>query len=220
MSQTKTCVPLQIKEHFTVIEIATIAMVCHEANRAYCESIGDNSQLNWNDAPDWQRKSAILGVEFHLTNPFASPSDSHISWLKEKKADGWKYGEVKNVDKKEHPCYVPYNQLPIEQRMKDYIFSSIVKSFIKMKEDLGVYKLGENIKVNSEALEAVGFSFNPSGNSQVDQAKLYSAKLIDLVIEKNSGIVNTTYWTNIFKTQAINLIIQAQMAVVKFITWK
>jgi len=27
-----------------------IAKVCHEANRAYCESIGDNSQLSWEDA--------------------------------------------------------------------------------------------------------------------------------------------------------------------------
>lgn len=110
-----------------------IAKVCHEANRSYCESIGDNSQPLWDDAPTWQRKSAITGVEFHLNNLRSglkpSPSGSHESWLKEKTADGWKYGETKDPAKKEHPCFLPYNELPLEQRMKDYIFSAIVEAF-------------------------------------------------------------------------------------------
>ena len=44
-----------------------IASICHEANRAYCLSIGDESQPEWATAPDWQRVSAINGVRFHLT---------------------------------------------------------------------------------------------------------------------------------------------------------
>lgn len=59
----------------------------------------------------------------------ASPSASHDSWLKEKREQGWKYGPVKDADKKEHPCFVPYDELPVEQRTKDYIFSAIVKAF-------------------------------------------------------------------------------------------
>lgn len=43
-----------------------IARIAHETNRAYCESIGDNSQPPWQDAPDWQKLSAINGVKFHL----------------------------------------------------------------------------------------------------------------------------------------------------------
>ena len=27
-------------------------------------------------------------------------------------ADGWKYGPVKDPEKKEHPCFVPYDDLP------------------------------------------------------------------------------------------------------------
>ena len=108
-----------------------IAAVAHEVNRAYCHSIGDDSQPAWNDAPDWQQKSAIAGVEYHLENPSASPEDSHISWLKVKEADGWKYGPVKDPEKKEHPCYVPYKELPKEQQAKDYLFSAVVKKGIK-----------------------------------------------------------------------------------------
>ena len=39
-----------------------IAKVCHEVNRAYCMSQGDGSQPRWEDAPDWQKQSAISGV--------------------------------------------------------------------------------------------------------------------------------------------------------------
>ena len=108
------------------MKILAIAMLCHAANRAYCEALGDHSQVAWADAPDWQQKSAIAGVNFVLQNPDAPPSASHQSWLAVKEADGWKYGAVKDADKKEHPCFVPYDQLPVEQRAKDYIFRAIV----------------------------------------------------------------------------------------------
>ncbi len=44
--------------------IESIAKICHEANRAYCATIGDASQLPWEESPDWQRQSAINGVKF------------------------------------------------------------------------------------------------------------------------------------------------------------
>lgn len=31
--------------------IEDVAQVCHEVNKAYCESIGDNSQPEWDTAP-------------------------------------------------------------------------------------------------------------------------------------------------------------------------
>jgi hypothetical protein len=105
-----------------------IAQVAHEINRSYCLAIGDNSQQSWEEAPDWQRSSAINGVNFHLENPEAPPSASHESWLKQKEEEGWKYGPVKNPETKEHPCYVPYDQLPVEQKAKDYLFKQVVHS--------------------------------------------------------------------------------------------
>lgn len=108
------------------ISIEEAAQIAHEVNRAYCLSIGDDSQLDWDNAPEWQRISAILGVSFHLANPDASPSASHEAWLKVKKAEGWTYGEVKDVEKKTHPCFIPYNELPVEQRSKDYLFKAVV----------------------------------------------------------------------------------------------
>jgi len=111
--------------------IEQIAQVAHEINAAFCNSIMDNSQPSWEDAPEWQKSSAINGVKFHLENPYASPSASHESWLKQKEEEGWKYGPVKNPETKEHPCFVPYNELPTAQKSKDYLFKQVIHSLKK-----------------------------------------------------------------------------------------
>jgi RyR domain len=105
-----------------------VAAICHEANRRYCVALGDTSQPEWEEAPDWQKNSAIEGVKFVLDNPDAPVSASHDSWLAVKEAEGWKYGAVKDPEKKEHPCYVPYEELPEEQKMKDHLFKGVVES--------------------------------------------------------------------------------------------
>lgn len=105
-----------------------IAKVCHETNRAYCQAISDSSQPAWEEAPEWQRSSAINGVNFHLSNPNSKPAHSHEEWLKEKEATGWKYGPTKDPSKKEHPCFVPYEQLPADQKAKDSLFVGVVNA--------------------------------------------------------------------------------------------
>jgi len=106
--------------------IEEIAIVAHEANRAWCMVHGDHSQQSWYEAPDWQKDSVINGVKFHLANPNASQSASHDNWLKQKQDEGWTYGEVKDPEKKTHPCMVPYDQLPVIQQKKDALFMAIV----------------------------------------------------------------------------------------------
>lgn len=103
-----------------------IAHICHETNRAYCQTIGDWTQFPWADAPDWQRDSSIKGVQGILSGMITRPEQSHESWLKEKEATGWKYGPVKDSEKKEHPCFVPYAELPANQRVKDALFFAVV----------------------------------------------------------------------------------------------
>jgi hypothetical protein len=102
-----------------------IARVCHEANRALCRAFGDDSQLAWEDAPAWQRDSALAGVRFHVKHPDATPSASHENWLKDKVAEGWSYGPEKLPDEKKHPCMLPFDQLPPQQQAKDYLFQAI-----------------------------------------------------------------------------------------------
>lgn len=116
------------------LSVNDIAELAHEVNRAYCLSQLDFSQLPWDDAPDWQKESAIKGVKFHLEHPEATPEMSHNEWLKEKEAAGWKYGPVKNIETKEHPCFCSYQQLPPEQRAKDYLFRGVVRACAPKEE--------------------------------------------------------------------------------------
>lgn len=114
-------------------DIEQIAIICHQTNKAYCEQIGDFSQFDWDEAPEWQKESAINGVEFHLKELIKTNKTqaykSHENWKKVKEAEGWKYGKKKDVEKKLHPCMVPFNDLPRMQQMKDYLFTAIVFAF-------------------------------------------------------------------------------------------
>jgi hypothetical protein len=103
-----------------------IARICHEANRAYCQTLGDHSQLPWDEAPGWQKASALDGVRFHRTNPHVPASASHDNWMKTKLAEGWVYGDAKDAEAKTHPCIVAFEELPRAQQAKDHLFQSIV----------------------------------------------------------------------------------------------
>lgn len=107
-------------------QIETCARAAHEANRAWCLAHGDTSQPAWEDAPQWQRDSAIDGVKGVLAGN--GPEQSHERWLEHKRKDGWVYGPAKDPAKKEHPCMVPYAELPPEQRAKDGVFVGVVRA--------------------------------------------------------------------------------------------
>lgn len=112
---------------FNAHAIERAARAAYQATQVYCHSIGDDSQPDWEDAPTWQKESARAGVRNIIDNPNTQPHESHESWLKQKVGDGWKFGPVKSPLRKEHPCMVPYHQLPEAQRKKDEIFIATVK---------------------------------------------------------------------------------------------
>lgn len=116
------------------VNIEQVARVAHETNRAYCASIGDDSQKSWDEAEEWQRDSILRGVKFAIDNPDISPSGLHDAWCRSKIAEGWKYGSVKDPIKKEHHCLVPYGELPAEQRIKDHLLIHVIKAFSESTE--------------------------------------------------------------------------------------
>ena len=64
----------------------------------------------------------------------------HEVWSQGRIADGWSYGEVRNDEKKETPCLIPYGELP--EREKDFDRNTALET-IKL-----IIKLGYDIKKN------------------------------------------------------------------------
>ncbi len=120
-------------------KIEGIARITHEANRAYCLMLGDTSQPHWEEAPQWQKDSAVAGVERILSQEGLTRSDprgNHESWMEQKLRDGWTFGEVKDAEKKTHPCLLPYDSLPDDQKLKDVLFGAVCAAFKwKMQRD-------------------------------------------------------------------------------------
>ena len=107
--------------------VEMIAEVCHEANRVLQHHLGEQVSRPWETAGDEQQESAIDGVRNALVG--ASAELSHENWLEFKRSQGWVYGEVKDEERKTHPCMVPYRALPEEQKFKDKLFLAIVGAF-------------------------------------------------------------------------------------------
>jgi len=119
----------RIKMNMNIIDIAKVA---HEANKAYCQTIGDHSQPVWERASEEHKESYINGVANILQNPNLPNSIGHESWLQEKLSKGWVYGEFKDEEKKTHPCIVPYGDLPKEQQAKDALFGAVVRALLPL----------------------------------------------------------------------------------------
>lgn len=137
-----------------------IAAACHSAWYAYSVLALNEDGEPWEFAPDWQKKSLYDAIDFwddqcikyqeevlDLVNPDdeklpasmsswardALPELSHQNWMEYKKSEGWVYGEVKDPEKKTHPCMVPYCDLPDSQRIKDMV---VVEAYIALMDGL------------------------------------------------------------------------------------
>lgn len=117
---------------YTPAQIENAARTAHEVNRAYGAGLGDTSQPPWEEAPEWQRVSAANGVRGVIAGN--TPAQSHASWHEEKVFNGWVYGPTKNPVTKEHPCLVPYAELPPAQRLKDTLFVTTVRGVLGIPE--------------------------------------------------------------------------------------
>ncbi len=111
-------------------KVRALAKMVHEANKAFCESIGDNSQLPWSEAPEYNHTSTCAGVRAICDNPDMPPDELHNVWMESKKADGWVYGKVKDREKKTHPSIVPYAELSASEKYKDSLVKAIVVSYL------------------------------------------------------------------------------------------
>lgn len=113
-----------------LLGVPEIARVCHEVNRAYGNRFLGDEHKPWDEAPVWQKESAMKGVQFLIDNPDVGPEGCHNAWYDHRASEGWQWGPVKDEQKKEHPCMVSFVELPAAQQTKDVIFQAIVRNLL------------------------------------------------------------------------------------------
>jgi DNA-binding transcriptional MerR regulator len=106
-----------------------IARVVHAANRELQIVQGDPvPSPPWDEAPGYQVREAIAGVQEVMRNPDLTAEQSHELWVTRMRADGWTYGEMKDPARKTHPTLLPFTELPAEQQLKDRLFIAVVRA--------------------------------------------------------------------------------------------
>jgi hypothetical protein len=111
-----------------------------------------------------------------------------------------------------------FTNLAMEQQKENL---KTIESDLKSMTESQLKSEPESTPGLTKGQKAVGLNFNPSGDPNVNKAKQLCADLIDMVHENYTHKGSVPSWeTNVFRTEAFNKIIAAQMAVVKFITYK
>jgi DNA-binding transcriptional MerR regulator len=106
-----------------------IARVVHAANRELQIVQGDPvPSPPWDEAPDYQAREAVAGVQEVIRNPELTAEQSHELWCDRMRADGWVHGEVKDPERRTHPTLLPWSELPAEQQLKDRLFIAVVRA--------------------------------------------------------------------------------------------
>lgn len=103
-----------------------LVLAIHEANKEIQQQTGEYIPPLDNHLT----QSILDGVYFVLDNLNCTPEQQHNNWCYFKRQDGWKYGQTKDFERKEHPCLVPYNELPEIQQRKDSVFRQTLDKFI------------------------------------------------------------------------------------------
>ena len=114
--------PFPLNKDLPIYVLTAIAEFCHEVNRSYCKMVGDTPQVPWDELPQELKASVITAIRYVQESPNVTPKEMHEKWMDDKKKNGWKFGDDKDIENKKHPCMRPFEELPIWQKHKDDLF--------------------------------------------------------------------------------------------------
>lgn len=112
-----------LSEHQT--KIVGLGKICHEAIRAFDESMGDFDNLPWQHKSPWYQNVMVECVTFLLKEQ-RDINQLHVYWCSQMTAHGWVYGLKVDEKTKEHPNLKKFEQISFEEQLKYALLLSIV----------------------------------------------------------------------------------------------
>ncbi|HEY9667290.1 MAG TPA: RyR domain-containing protein [Coleofasciculaceae cyanobacterium] len=75
--------------------------------------------MNYKPEPIDTSNVTLTAEHLKLTELLAK--NTHELWAQQRFADGWTYGTQRDDTRKEHPCLIPYDDLPESEKEYDHI---------------------------------------------------------------------------------------------------
>jgi len=113
--------------------IWNIAKIVWEADKGFVEMASLIEVPHWEEAEDWQRDKVCSDVAYLLEYENAPESALHDIWVDAMREHGWKHGEKIDKEQHTHPHLLPYNELPIEEKIRNNLMWTLVRKFIGYK---------------------------------------------------------------------------------------
>ena len=114
------CLPKALRNYYNL---------CADANGELCDKSQCDSAENESAEEKTEKVSAYLPMpaetrDVELAEEFVDlvekmAKNVHEVWAANRIAEGWRYGKVRDDARKEHPCLVPYEELPESEREYD-----------------------------------------------------------------------------------------------------
>jgi len=89
---------------------------------------GDEHRLPWIFATKVEQQSMREVVNLCLKGQLISANQIHDAWVLSYFKAGWKFGPIRDYDKKVHPSLVPYDRLSVFEKTKLELCFSIIKA--------------------------------------------------------------------------------------------
>jgi RyR domain len=105
-----------------------ITEIAHALHVRSCQLFGDLTHSPYRDNESEAMARFRAGIEFHLENPKASAQDAHASWMAARKAEGWTFGEKKDLRERRHPMLVPWADVPQHRRLQYELIATVVRT--------------------------------------------------------------------------------------------
>jgi hypothetical protein len=140
-----------------IVEKIAQAIHSHYLEQAACEGNQARESRDWRDLPERLQNSnrdAAKDIfrklrQCDLRVQFADPHDEvdmsfdeetiealaaeeHARWTMELLRKGWRYGRTKSDETRQHPCLVPYAELPDADRQYDMMMARTIPEYLRI----------------------------------------------------------------------------------------